>query len=186
MSTENLEESLRFLQQSRTFLGREFLTWLWFQSETLGHGVGEGWKLFVDDRMVLSTSGSAVQSHSLKGGAPAYATEARVALREGKLAQEMKILLQKDDRSWSFTLTADDLSPRSLKIPEAEASDFVGLVEMRLELMEAPVRLIESLYSQYLELRQGPHFEAVRKSLHDWMQREPQFENTRAGAQVQG
>ncbi len=57
MVQESIYDELKFLQTNRNFLGREFLTWLWFKSVSQNHKVtiknlGE-FQLFIDNKIVL-------------------------------------------------------------------------------------------------------------------------------------
>lgn len=173
MQTEFLEEGLRFLQTNRAFIGREFLTWLWFLSETQGHRIrlpelGE-FRFFVDDRLVLTSPGGSVHENVLKGGTPAYATEAKVSLLSGKLVQEAKFVLQESERQWSWNMRADDLSLRGVKLPTVSEPDAAAHMASRVRMMQTLVDVMDGLFHQYMTLRITPAFEQELDRVSAWL-----------------
>ncbi|MFZ9521019.1 MAG: hypothetical protein ACO3A4_11140 [Silvanigrellaceae bacterium] len=166
-------ESLRYLQTNQAFLGREFLTWLWYYTESGSHEVDLGelgiYKLYVDDRLVLiSTSGSA-HEQSLKGGTPAYAAEALVALQSGKLVQEAKFILQDKERQWMWNMRADDLALRGVRLPTVQAPDAASHMQARIANTQLLSDVVETLFGMYLELRMSAGFANELRKIGDWM-----------------
>lgn len=173
MQTEFLEEGLRYLQTNRMFIGREFLTWLWFLSETQGHRIrlpelGE-FRFFVDDRIVLTSPGGSVHENVLKGGTPAYATEAKVSLLSGKLVQEAKFVLQEADRQWSWTMRAEDLSLRGVKLPPVSEPEASAHMSARIRMMQTLVDVVDGLFKQFMSLRTNPAFEHELGRVGAWL-----------------
>jgi hypothetical protein len=173
-TSEFFEEGLRYLQTNRAFVGREFLTWLWFVSESQSHlmkvqGFGE-FRFFVDDRLVLSSSGGSVHEHVLKGGTPAYATEAQVSLRQGKLVHEAKFVMQEGERQWSWTMRADDLSLRSVKLPAVQEADAASHMATRISLMQFLVDVVDALFKEYMGLRISPQFDEELSRIQTWLE----------------
>jgi hypothetical protein len=152
-----LYDGLRFLQTNRSFLGREFLTWLWFVSETEKHKVtipdlGE-FLLYVDDRIVLSSSGGSVHENVLKGGTPAYAYESQTALRSGKLVDEAKFILQTEDRQWMWTMKAEDLSIRGVRLPSVLEGNAAAHMLERIALTRTLVDVLDHLFQRFMGIR---------------------------------
>ena len=173
MQTEFLEEGLRFLQTNRTFIGREYLTWLWFLSETQGHRISlpevGDFRFFVDDRIVLTSAGGSVHENVLKGGTPAYATEAKVSLLSGKLVNEAKFVLQESERQWSWSMRADDLGLRGVKLPAVSEPDAAAHMGARLKMMQTLVDVVDALFQQYMALRTTPAFEQELDRVSEWL-----------------
>ena len=75
--------------EEKAFWGHEFLTWLWFRSETEGtemeaKGVGPA-ALWIEDRLVLESLDSDSRENTLKAGDVAGSAEAAAAgWREGR------------------------------------------------------------------------------------------------------
>src|SRR5262249_10437759 len=94
-------EHLTNLSKAKGFLGREFLTWLWYMAETYeDHLTTSGpsgeeiaFDIWVDDRLVLEATGGSASSHEnvMKGGDPSQSYEAAAALGTGKTVKELKL-----------------------------------------------------------------------------------------------
>lgn len=166
-------ESIRYLQTNQAFLGREFLTWLWYHTESSRHEVNLDelgiYQLYVDDKLVLSSTSGSVHEQALKGGTPAYAAEALVALHSGKLVQEAKFILQDKEKQWMWTMRADDLSLRNVRIPAVQAPDASTHMQTRIANIQLLVDLVESLFKVYLKVRLSENFADELKRIQDWM-----------------
>jgi hypothetical protein len=104
--------------EKRRFVGREFLLWLWFESEvfeatltTQKHGP---FGLWVENQLVLSAG---KESTRIKGSYPAGGREAKEALLGGKLPETATFRLTFRDRDIAFTLKAERLAISGLKLP---------------------------------------------------------------------
>jgi hypothetical protein len=171
MNPEKIEK-LKFLQNNRSFLGREFLTWLWFALETRNHIVDvpgyEPFKLYVDDKLVLSSASGAVREHSLKGGTPASASEAKTALRSGKLVTEGKFILRLGEKQWTFSMKADDLSVRGLRLPPVTEQEAESYMRSRIVNTETLNDVITHLYKSFLKTRLSRGFRRADSELTKW------------------
>ncbi|NBO37069.1 hypothetical protein EBU99_00630 [bacterium] len=166
-------ESLRYLQTNQAFLGREFLTWLWYHTESGRHEINLGelgiYKLYVDDRLVLSSSSGSAHEQALKGGTPAYAAEALVALQSGKLVHEAKFILQDNERQWMWSMRADDLALRSVRLPTVQAPDASTHMQARIANTQLLVDVVETLFKMYLDIRMSSNFTEELRKIQDWM-----------------
>lgn len=166
-------DNIRFLEQNRGFLGREFLTWLWFKSEQQKHRISlpnyGDFELFIDDKIILSSASGSVRENSLRGGTPAYAQEAGSALLSGKMVQSAKFILQNTNAQWVFTICADDFSLRSVRVPhvtkESTAEHFVE----RITHFQFLNDILDELYKDFVKMRLTPAFELELQNLKIWM-----------------
>lgn len=174
MLNELLHDEIRFLQTNRAFLGREFLTWLWFKSETQNHKLAIGkygvFHLYIDDKIVLSSTSGSVRENSLKGGTPAYAFEAGSALGTGKLVHEAKFILQDSERQWSFSLLADDLSLRNVRLPAISEADSHAHINQRIVYSQLLSNLIDELFKSFMELRVSEQFYVELTKIREWIE----------------
>ena len=169
--------------KSKSFLGREFLTWLWFQSEKVEipfktntpAGKEASFDLWVDDRVVLESSGSKAHTHTLKGGDPSQSIEAAAALKSGKTVSEIKIGISVEGYGdYTCVLNYQDLSPRSIQLPEVtEEEDLlqnVSPVAVRLELTRCLLNALDCLFVHFLEQRVGEKWEAGKvEDIRSWI-----------------
>ena len=173
MSNELLHEGLSFLQTNRSFLGREFLTWLWFKGETQNHKIVSeqygSYHLYIDDKIVLSSTSGSVRENSLKGGTPAYAQEACSALGAGKLVHEAKFILQDSERQWSFSIVGDDLSLRNVRLPSVTEADSRAHISQRIMYAHLLSDFIDSLFKEYIKLRLSSQFQDEVTRIREWI-----------------
>lgn len=104
--------------EKRRFVGREFLLWLWFESEvfegtlhTTEHG---SFGLWIEKSLSLSNGKTEVTR--IRGSQPAAAREAKEALRRGKMPDSAGFHLVQGDRESSFTLRAEQLGVAGLTL----------------------------------------------------------------------
>jgi hypothetical protein len=105
----------------RRFVGREWLLWLWFESEVLDatlHTKAHGsFGLWIEGRLVLS-AGKEVTT--IKGAQPGQHREAKEALLRGKLPDLASLHLTRDGQDAAFTIRAEKMAIAGLKLPKAE------------------------------------------------------------------
>jgi hypothetical protein len=169
------------LKTDISFLGREFLTWLWFKSEERGGTImvpdaGDISVAFV--RRIVLESGEGQYSETVVcQGYHADLREAKAALREGKKIKEARLRMGVGAEEWEFTFKADEFQFQSLKLPAIvkfaeEEGDGEGRILERIYLIETALRTMEQLFSLFLNKRLLPEWlsEELPRIQH-WMNR---------------
>lgn len=161
-------EQLTTLSKAKGFLGREFLTWLWYVAETQKETLSlepldkEGEievDLWVDDRIVLEAATGQSHQNVMKGGDPSASREAEAALSTGKTVREMKLGMNvKGAGEFTAILNCDDLNPRGLKLPQRDKEDGAAPSEdlpviQRLRHLEIYLSALDSLFARFLSVR---------------------------------
>ena len=153
------------LSLSKAFLGREFLTWLWYQTEAKGaEGLRSadgrtasplaGVDVWIDDRLLLVQPSIRGYANLMKGGDPSRSEEARVALAAGKIVQEARIGMRiAGVGDFSCVLKGEDLAPRSLRLPEIEEGVEQDVSLHRLRLVEKFYRVLDDIFALFLDER---------------------------------
>ncbi len=163
------------LQESRRFLGREFLAWLWFESELFetsfvvaGFGDCELW---LEKSVALESFGEReVEKSKLTGEAPSGRPEAREALRQGKLPTQAKLMVRRGEQDFALVLTADTLGLSGVKIPALLKGEGDEPFFERIQLIEELEGAIEALYRDFLLLRLDASYgRAVMPAMRAWM-----------------
>lgn len=160
--------------ESRRFLGREFLVWVWFESELFegemsAHGVGS-FELLLEKTITLEAGGQKDKEQSkLRGANPASTPEAREALRQGKTPTSAAMRLRRNDQDFTFVFNAEAFSISGVKLPalldEKEDEPFYE----RISLMEDLENHVEALYREFVVLRGSDAWEKlVMPSLLRW------------------
>jgi len=145
------------------FLGPEFLTWLWFRSET---GSGEfaldpefgDFEVWFEDKLVVGSATVNAQENLFKGGHPAGSLEARTALRLGKFATEAKLRIVRGAQEWNFGLKAHDLCPNGIKIPGVLSKEDDEIFYERMYLVEMLDTMVKGLFGLFLKVRISPRW----------------------------
>lgn len=172
--------------EKRLFVGREFLLWLWFETEifeatlsTRDHG---SFGMWVEKQFVIS---EAKEVTRIKGSQPVGGREAKESLLRGKLPEVAGLHLSMNDQDSTFVLKAESLAVSSLALPTVlggEEEPPPALLEQanrrgpkkkrgprvdegdvkreafeeRMKLTREFESLIEALYRDFLTLRLGP------------------------------
>ncbi|MFH1243016.1 MAG: hypothetical protein V1689_11725 [Pseudomonadota bacterium] len=154
------------------FLGREFLVWLWFKTETnegrfdLGE-TGQA-ELWFDRKVVLQTeSGEEVEKITCSGENP-HLREARFALTENKGVIEAMLRLIIGDNEWSFILDSTWMNFKTFKTPKVMRDvreDPEGVFYEKMYLIEQAVAAMDAIYSQFVKIRVSPDWEALELPL---------------------
>jgi hypothetical protein len=144
--------------EKRLFVGREFLLWLWFETElfeatltTAEHG---SFGLWVEKQFVVSETKNEVTR--IKGSQPGTGREAKEALLRGKLPEVAGLHLTIRDQDASFVLKAESMAVASLRLPTV-----LGGAEE-----EPPAALLEGAR------RRGPRKRAAQRADEGDVQRE--------------
>lgn len=159
--------------QQKRFIGAEFLTWLWFQSEKGGGAVNvpgqDAVTLWIDDRLELSSSDPGDQKNVLRGGSPSTSPEARAALKEERKATLAKLRLAKGEREWCFILDAQNLDIKSVKLPALLTSEEDDRFFERVHLLEELKEVIDALFGRFLQVRTSNNWPEERAAISQWI-----------------
>lgn len=163
--------------ETRRFLGREFLAWVWFESEIFeqrfsieGFGECELWLERQITFEALTESGR--EKAALAGVAPSGGAEAREALRQGKMPVKAKLSVRRDEQDFALTLDANTMAISGAKIPALLKGEGDDPFFERMTLVEELEGAIESLYREFLLARLGDGWNrdvvpAMRLWMHD-------------------
>ncbi len=158
--------------REKAFLGREFLTWLWFKSDQTGGIIEIPGKKPIQvvflDRMTLDLSDvETPQTVSIKGEYSEL-REGLAALREGKKIEEARISLKLDENEFTMALKGTWFSFGSFKTPpilppderdsELEAE---GNFLEKISLVEEGMSIVDELFEHFMKLRISEVWDAV-------------------------
>lgn len=146
------------------FLGREFLLWLWVETEAFETdfrptGVNPV-ALWFESRLALAFD---EDEALLKSASPAQSPEAKEALRRGKLPKEARLRVIREGLEYAFTMKADTLGLTAVSIPaelKTREDTMDEVLYERMRLLEDLETTLEALYGDFLRLRLSPAWEA--------------------------
>lgn len=165
----------------KRFLGQEFLTWLWFKSQTRAGaidlpGIGDISVTF-EKHLLLEYGEGEFHEKIICQGLQAELNEARTGLRMGKKLEQARIILGRGEYEWLMTLKGSVFDFKSVKTPKTMAtsdeSDDPAAVEGRLlekiGLYEQALQLTDELFRLYLSIRLSPAWEEELTHLREWV-----------------
>ncbi len=171
MNTSYLGESTDII------LGQEFLTWLWYKSDTAPSSFvdkkGVPFSVSMEQRIVVQGGeGDNLETASVSGSLSPL-REARVGLATGKKVTRATVRFEQNDLDWQLSLRAEDLSCNSLRTPkiekEGEDDDPDAFLLEKIYLMELCIELVDVLYEQFLKLRLSAEWAKEVHELRTWM-----------------
>lgn len=175
---ENSEAPSTRHHPAAAFLGKEFLLWLWWRSES-GYGNLElphygSVDLWIDDRIQFRTGGDDPQTSDLKGGAPATSAEAKMALVSGKTVETASVGMRVKDREFYFSLRSDPVELAGLKVP-GEVNDGVDeRIFERMFLLEEATGIVDTLFFLFCEERLSADWNPkTLPSIRSWIAGDP-------------
>lgn len=162
-----------------SILGKEFLTWLWYQSDVAPGAFtddeGAPFAVSMEQRIVVQGGEGEAQETASVSGALSPLREARFGLGTGKKVSRALVRLEKDELAFQVSLRAEDFSLNSLRTPKIEKSgdddDPDALLLEKIYLLEVCVGLLDSLYRRFLRLRLSPDWLREVNDMRQWMTR---------------
>ncbi len=143
--------------ESTRFLGEEWLIWLWYRSEreeglfTLSDGSQV--EFHFDNQLTLEAQLAEAERSRLSGGAPSFSTEAKEALRSGKMVSQAKVRLVRDGREWVMSIVGRSLAISGMKIPAVLTREEDEKFFERQALLEEGDALLRGLFEAFLQVR---------------------------------
>lgn len=173
-----MELDLERAESVSLLLGQEFLTWLWFASET-SSGLfrtkdGEAFTINVEQKVSVQGGEGEARETAVCSGPMAELREARLGLRTGKKVNKVKVRVEKDEASWQIMLDASTFTLQGLKTPKVdtrldEGEDPDARILEKIYLLEKCMEYVDSAFARFLSLRFGPDWKAEVELLRRWM-----------------
>jgi len=161
-----------------TFLGNEFLTWIWFlienDDQTIQQCGDDPIDLSVGNRMVLVNRwANGTESITIKGDAVGL-EEGLLALSKGAQVTDINLIFKSGSLQWQFSIKGESLNFSGMKLPETAAAeqqeDMDGLVLDKLYLYEKPFQFIDAVYRIFIETRLSDEWQSTKSKMMKWIQ----------------
>ncbi|WFB36574.1 recombination-associated protein RdgC [Kiritimatiellota bacterium B12222] len=154
--------------------GHDFMTWLWYQSETHPDKVPAGKEghvgVMIEGPLTLVMEGGGAHEISLRKGNPTQSSEAKACLLAGKKLRKATVNIVRGEQVWRLTLDGETLAVRGFKpiVPE-ENLDFISRFQDRMLQVELVSQLLRGLYDSFVEERKDPDAWGKRvKEIQSW------------------
>ncbi len=159
-------------------LGREFLTWLWYKSESKG-GIFAGpdnldFGLFVEQRVsVQGGEGESLETATVSGRMSEL-REARLGLSMGKKVSRALLRIERDAEAWQATVKAEDFSLSGFKTPKVETKTEEGddpdaLFLERVFLLDKALGFLDHVFAGFVRLRLSPQWAEECAGIRTWL-----------------
>ncbi len=141
-------------QGKQTVIGREFLTWLYYQSDA---GAGriesqsELFELWIDRKVALEDDSIEPAACVSFSGDTFTSDDLKIAIRSGKKIREARFRLEKGENTWCFTLRADRLEVAGLKIDLPGADDIDERFHGRIIAISALNDFLDACFARFLD-----------------------------------
>jgi hypothetical protein len=156
-------------------LAGEFYAWVWWASEKNGSsfdlpqpiGLVDVW---VTERLAFRNAEDSKVSAVMTGDNPAGSLESRAALAGGKVLQEIRLGVRREDREYFFTLKGPAMHVTALKLPSVVKDGGAEVVYERIHLYDELCFVIGGLVRMFAATRTAPEWDdEVLPGLHDWI-----------------
>lgn len=164
------------LLRGKAYLGREFLTWLLWRSES-GEPVAEfekaGLTVLFLGRVVLRGISGDVTELSARGAMAPYSEQVREALDRGLLVHQARLRLTHGEKAYEVTVDAEFLDVRAAKLPQLMSEEEDSRLGERLYLAEQLSAMLHSLVEAFIAVRAGRAWsKQVVPAMKEWMRGE--------------
>ncbi|RKH42723.1 hypothetical protein [Corallococcus sicarius] len=164
------------LLRGRAYLGREFLTWLLWRSESgdalVDHDGASVTALYLGKVVLRGVAGD-VTELSARGTLAPYSENVRHSLDRGLLVSQARLRITHGEREFELTLDAEFLDIRAAKLPALMTEEEDDQLTERLELTEQLSALVDALVTDFLAVRGGRAWsKQVVPAMKAWMKGE--------------
>ena len=156
-------------------IGRDFLMWLWFYSETIGkllHPQYGEFDILIEGPLTFADEGEAKgagETTVKKGDSPLRSAEAKAAVAVGKKLKKAKLSLTREKQVWSGTFDADQFAFGSFKLPEGDA--LTNEDEIFAERVQNLIVFREAMtlyFRKFAETMMGLEFPKFENEIREW------------------
>ena len=161
------------LIQQKSFLGREFLTWLWWRAERdkrITCGDDMSFEAEILGSILLDAQYGDTRALALKGDSPATSPEAAVALIQGKKTKRMKFRLSTGQLDWTVTVDGENFDIMGLSIPDPGRLPFEDRINLRMEMVVHFEEVLQTIFEIFLEARMDENiWKGELSVIQDWV-----------------
>lgn len=170
---------LQLVERENVIIGQDFLTWLWFRSES-GEGAfklddGRSFSLNMEQRIsVQGGDGEGVETATVSSPRGVL-SEAKTGLRTGKKVNKAQIRFELDSDEWLVQVKADDFGMSGLKTPKIDTKDEEGddpdakFLE-KIYLIETCLKMYDVVFTEFLNVRLTPGWNAEAAQVQEWIE----------------
>jgi len=161
---------------SKDYLGNEFLLWLWFtlenESDTLRLADNSSVAVGITRTLALECPRGQTGREAITHDAPTRLPEARRAIQSGKLPRKLGLVLERQGSSYELVLSAEDLAVSGAKLPAPEETEERARLEERVTQLRHLIETLDLLYDAFGARRHSDLWPKELAAMQRWLQRE--------------
>jgi hypothetical protein len=163
-------------EDSRDFLGNEFLLWLWYrlesESDTVKLSDGSEVAVMLSRTLTLECPRGQTGHETISSEGPTRLPESRRAIQAGKLPRKVGLTMVRHEKQYDFTLHAETLAVGACKMPPPELEEERPRLEERIDQIRQLVETLDLLYDAFGRLRHGQEWNSELTKMQKWLVRE--------------
>jgi hypothetical protein len=165
-------------EQSRDFLGNEFLLWLWFrcdtEQETLELSDGSEATLMPARTLTLECPRGQTGHETITSEGPTRLPEARRAVQAGKMPRAMGLTVVRHDEQYEYKLMSEAQAISGLKLPATGEENDRAQLDARADQLRAVIETSDLLFEVFVKLRTSGGWAKELKAMQRWLHTEAQ------------
>jgi len=138
------------------FLGREFLTWLFFRSCRDHEEIHVGDATYVvhfEKTMTLDGENPATEMSTIKVDEPSLSDEVLLSLKLGKKVSRCRMIITVDGVEFTTGIDSSTLAMKSLKLPTVKGNEFGEILDEKMALTDSVEEALHNLFVQFVRIR---------------------------------
>jgi hypothetical protein len=163
-------------ENSRDFLGNEYLLWLWYMldsdSDTIRLSDGSEAAVMLTRTLLLECPRGQTGRQSITSDGPTRLPEARRAIQAGKLPRKVGLTVVRHDHQYELTLQAETLAVSGARLPAPEATEDRARLEERITQLRHLLETLDLLYDAFSAKRASDLWAKELPKMQKWLQRE--------------
>jgi hypothetical protein len=162
-------------EANKSFLGNEFLLWLWYQCDEESAEIrlsdGSNVVFMFSNTLSLDCPRGQTGSESYKHESPIRLPEAMRAIQAGKMPRKAGLTLVRHGVQYEFTLHAESLAIGSAKIPSPEDEDPRARLDSRADQLRDLSETVDLLFEAFVRLRTSNEWAKELERMRRWLER---------------
>jgi hypothetical protein len=159
--------------------GRDFLTWLWYFSEE-ENGTIEvrdygKFAVAIDGPLSFIADGQGAHESVVRKGNPLKSAEARAALNVGKKLKKAKLVICREDETWTTGFDADNFTFSSVGLPEGEEMDYASRFAERINNLHIFKNTFRTLFVEFLNQVKADNWKDKLAVIKNWVEKRESF-----------
>ncbi|NDV20065.1 hypothetical protein GO013_11625 [Pseudodesulfovibrio sp. JC047] len=169
---------LSLVERENTLLGQDFLTWLWYKTDTenvlFSLPDKRTFTLHMEQKLSVQGGEGETKATATVSSPAGELSEAKTGLGTGKKVSKAQLLFSMDQDDWLVSVNAADFGLSGLKTPKIATKDDEGddpdakFLE-KMFLLERCLEMLDIVFNEFLKLRMSSTWKEEAASIKLWI-----------------